>query len=44
MKIEIKMSDVDDTAIAAVLKVLGKIEHKSYRYSGFQDFSIKIGE
>lgn len=44
MKIEIKMSDVDDTAIAAVLKVLGKIEYKPYRYSGFQDFSIEIGE
>ena len=44
MKIEIKMSGVDDAAIAAVLKVLKKIEYKPYRYGGFQDFSIKIGE
>lgn len=44
MKIEIKMSGVDDTAIAAVLKVLKKIECEPYHYSGCQNFSLEIGD
>lgn len=44
MRIEIKMSGVDDTAIAVILKALREIEHKPYHYIGYQDFSIKIGD
>lgn len=44
MRIKVEMDSVDDTAIAAILKVLKKIENCPEHYMGCQKFAIELGD